>query len=60
MGRAARLLNDEPIRIYVPPLIYPWVMQAYHSTVSCHRGTTRTLRMLERFYWWIGMSICFR
>ena len=22
-----------------------------------HLGTARTLRMLERFYWWIGMSI---
>ena len=31
-----------------------------HSTASCHFGTTRTLRMLERFYWWIGMSICTR
>ena len=60
VGRTACLLNDEPIRIYVPLLMRPWVMQACHSTVSCLLGTERTLRMLERFYWWIGMSICTR
>ena len=60
VGRAACLLNDEPIRIYVLLLMRPWVMQACHSTASCHLGTTRTLRMLERFYWWIGMNICTR
>ena len=49
VGRAACLLNDEPLRIYVPPLMRPWIMQACHSTASCHLGTTRTLRMLERF-----------
>ena len=42
----------------VPLLMRPWVMQACHSTASCRLGTTRTLRMLERFYWRIGMSIC--
>ena len=26
----------------------PWIMQACHSTASCHLGTARTLRMLER------------
>ena len=35
-------------------------MQACHSTASCHPGTTRTLRMLERFYWWIVMKMCTR
>ena len=60
VGRAASLLNDDPIRIYVSLLMRPWVMQACHSTSSCHLGTTRTLRMLERFYWWIGMYICTR
>ena len=48
--RAACLLNDEAVRIYVPVLMRPWIMQACHSTASCHLGTTRTLRMLERFY----------
>ena len=51
VGRAVGMLNDEPIRIYVPLLMRPWVMQACHSTASCHLGTTRTLRMLKRFYW---------
>ena len=60
MGRIACLLNDEPLHIYVPLLMRPWIMQACHSTASCHLGTTRTLRMLERFYWWIGMSVCTR
>ena len=46
VGRAACLLNDEAVRIYVPLLMRPWIMQACHSTASCHLGTTRTLRML--------------
>ena len=29
-------------------------------TVFCHLGTTRTLRIVERFYWWMGMNICTR
>ena len=49
--RAAFLLNDEPIRTYVPLLMRPRVMQAGRSTAFFHHGTTRTLRMLERFYW---------
>ena len=58
VGRAACLLNDELVCIYVPLLMRPYIMQACHSTASCHVGTTRTLRMLERFYWWIGMNVC--
>ena len=50
VGRAACLLNDEPVRIYDPMLMRPWIMRACHSTASCHLGTTRTLRMLEQFY----------
>ena len=60
VGRAACLLNDNPIHICVPLLMRPWIMQACHSTASCHLGTTRTLRMLERFYRWIGMNVCTR
>ena len=60
VGRAACLLNGEPIRIYAPLLMRPWIMQACNSTASCHLGTTRTLRMLEQFYWWIGMNVCTR
>ena len=33
-------------------------MQACHSKASRYLGTTCTLRMLERFYWWIGMNVC--
>ena len=51
VGRAACLLNDKPVRIYVPLLMRPWIMQACHSTASCHLGTTRTLRKLGWFYW---------
>ena len=53
-------MNDEPIRIYVPLLMRPWIMQACHSTGYCHLGTTRTLGMLERFSWWFGMNVCTR
>ena len=60
VGRAACLLNDEPVRIYVSLLMKPWIIQACHSTAFCHLGTTRTLRMRERFYWWIGMIVCTR
>ena len=56
-GRAARLLHDEHIRIYVPMTMRPWVMLACHSNALCHLGTARTLALLERFYWWVGMSI---
>ena len=41
VGRAACLLTGEPIRIYVPVLRRDWIMQACHSTASCHVGTTR-------------------
>ncbi|CAN0544121.1 unnamed protein product, partial [Laminaria digitata] len=43
VGCTACLLNDEPVRIYVPLLMRPWVMQACHSTASCHLGAARTL-----------------
>ena len=56
-GRAARLLHDEPMRIYIPLLMRPWIVQACHANASCHLGVARTLSMLERFYWWIGMSV---
>ena len=60
VGRAACLLNNEPVRIYAPLLMRPWIMQACHLTASCHLGTTSTLRMLERFYGWTGMNVCTR
>ena len=60
VGRVACLPNDEPVRIYVPLLMRPWIMQASHSTSCCHLSTTRTMRMLERLYRWIGMIVCTR
>ena len=49
---------DDPVRIYVPLLARPWIMHASHAEGSCHLGVTRTLKMLERFYWWVGMEVC--
>ena len=57
-GRHVRHPFDDPIRIYVPLLARPWIMHACHADVSCHLGVTRTLKMLERFYWWVGMEAC--
>ena len=34
----------------------PWVLHTCHSTTSSHLGVSRTLSMLRRFYWWIGMD----
>lgn len=52
-GRAARLLGDEPTRIYFPMRMRPCVI---HGQALCHLGTARTLSLLERFYWWVGMN----
>ena len=49
-----------PLHIFAPLLTRPWIMHACHSDASCHLGVTRTLHMLERFYWWIGMDISVR
>ena len=57
-GRRVRQPFDDPIRIYVPLLARPWIMHACHADVSCHFGVTRTLKMLERFYFWVGMEAC--
>ena len=60
-GHPARLRRPpfhDSIRIYVPLLARPWIMQACHADASCHLGVTRTLKMLERFYWWVGMEAC--
>ena len=51
--RAARLLDDEPTRTYVPLLIRPWIMQTCHANAFCHIVVARTLSMLERSYWWV-------
>ena len=58
VGQASRSLNDEHIRIYVPILMRAWILQACHSAASPQFGTTRTLRMLKRFYLCMGMNVC--
>lgn len=55
-GRVARLLNDEPIRTYVLIMMRPPVMQTCHTDFVYNLGTAKTLSLLERFYWWIGMG----
>ena len=60
-GPPARLRRppfNDPVRIYVPLLARPWIMHACHTDASCHLGVTRTLKMLERFYRWVGMEAC--
>ena len=57
--------NDPPSatpspRVYVPMLMRPWVLHTCHATTSCHLGVTRTVRLLARFFWWIGMDISAR
>ena len=48
--------NDEPVRMYMPLPICPWIMQACRLTSSCHLGTTCALCMLDPFYWCIYMT----
>ena len=55
-GRTTRLPDTGVPRIYVPMLMRPWVLRACHTTASFHLGVHRTLRLLERFYWWFGMD----
>ena len=55
-GRFARPLNDEPIRLYVPMRMRPWVMLAIHASALCHVGAVRTPSLLKRFYWWVGTN----
>ena len=57
-ARLGRPPFHDPVRIYVPLLARPWTMHACHADASCHLGVTRTLKMLERFYWWVGMEAC--
>ena len=54
---ATRVLHHEPTRIYVPMLLRPWIIC---KGAMLTPPATSTLSMLERFYWWIGMSICTR
>ena len=57
-ARPRRPPFNHSVRIYVPLLARPWIMHAYHANAFCHIGVMRTLKMLERFYWWVGMEAC--
>ena len=57
-SRRSRPPFDDPVHIYVPLSARPWIMHACHADASCHLGVTRTLKMLERSYWWVGMEVC--
>ena len=47
---------NDSVRTYVPLLARPWIMHVCHADASCHLGVMRTLKMLERFYWWVGIE----
>ena len=57
-GNPGRPSLDDPVRIYVYLLARPQIMHGCHADTSCHLGVTRTLKMLQRYYWWIGMEAC--
>ena len=54
-GKFERLLLDETIRVYVPFLLRPWVLDSIHKE-EFHLGENVTLASVERYYWWSGMS----
>ena len=58
ISRRSRTPFDDPVRIYVPHSARPWITHACHANASYHLGVTLTLKMMERFYWWIGMIVC--
>ena len=43
-------------QIYVPMLMRPWVLRGCHADSVCHFGVARSLQMLQRFYWWVGLD----
>lgn len=59
-GRTTRLPEDGTPRVYVPMNMRPWVLRTCHDDVSLHLGVHRTIRLAERFYWWIGLHASVR
>ena len=57
-ARFRRPSFNDSVRIYVPLLARPWIVHACHADASCHLGAMRTLKILERFYWWVVMKAC--
>ena len=54
-GRYERLLGHGPVRVYVPLMLRPWVMDRTTKEVV-HLGEKVTLAMLEWYYYWVGMT----
>ena len=54
-GRYERMLGDEPVRVYVPLMLRPWMMDRTHKE-AVHLGEKVTLAMLERYYHWARMA----
>lgn len=60
-ARTTRRLQGEPTRIYVTLSMRLWMVRdCCHANTSCHLGVAWTLRILERFYWCVGMDVCTR
>ena len=57
-ARVRRPPFNDFVCIYVCLLATPWIMHACHADASCHLGIMRTLKMLVRFHWWVGMEAC--
>ena len=48
--------GDRVPQMYVPMLMRPWVLRGCHSDSVFHFGVSRTLQMIQHFYWWIGLD----
>ena len=54
-GRYECLLGDEPVRVYVPLMFRPWLIDRKRKEAVnlCEKVT---LAMLERYYYWVDMA----
>lgn len=59
-GHVACLPNDHPTKILVPMMPRPLVLQRCNAVRSYHFGVLRTLRVLEFFFWCVGVDQCVR
>ena len=51
-GGYERPFGDQPVRVYVPLMLRPWVMDRTHKPL----GEKVTLAMLERYFYWVEMA----
>ena len=54
-GRYERLLGGEPVRVYLPLMLRPWVMDRTLKE-AVHLSEKVTLAMLERYYYRVGIA----